>query len=133
MGKPSLIHVTSSVWLIDGYRSLNHFVLNLSGVTGAEFDTEEFTLWLFPVLPLKYLNPEAFKVARPALTEVGLIQVLGQPVADFMPQSLVQWDVCRDLGACQQYERMWPLSRDLLWGCCQINKAWDSPKPKSAG
>lgn len=55
MGKPSLIHVTSHVWLTDGYTSLNHFVLNLSGATGAEFDTEGFTLWLFPCGPPEML------------------------------------------------------------------------------
>lgn len=48
MDKPSLIHMTSCVWLTYGYRSLNHFVLNLSGATGAEFDTEGSTLWLIP-------------------------------------------------------------------------------------
>lgn len=47
LDKPSLIHVTSHVWSRDEYRSLNYFVLNFSGATGAEFDTEGSTLWLF--------------------------------------------------------------------------------------
>lgn len=36
----------SYVCLTDRYRSLNHFVLNLSGATGARFDTEGSSLWL---------------------------------------------------------------------------------------
>lgn len=48
MDKPSVIHMNFHVWLTDGYRSLNHFVLNLSGATGAEFNTEGSALWLLP-------------------------------------------------------------------------------------
>lgn len=44
-------HMAPRVQLTEGYRSLNHLVLNLMGATGAEFDTEGSTLWLFPCGP----------------------------------------------------------------------------------
>lgn len=87
------------------------------------------TLW-FPSNVICF--PGVLKVAGPALTDVGLIQVLGQPVVVFVLWPLAQWNVCRDLGACQQYERTW-LPTDILRGCRQVNKTWDSPKPKVAG
>jgi len=47
----SQIPVAPRAWLAGGYRSLNPLVLNLLRATGAEFETEGCTLWLFPCGP----------------------------------------------------------------------------------